>query len=224
MCVKVDKEALRSIIVLKSRWMSTSSKFPVSTTVIRLSALDEAFVKQSAKQFWVGMWARSWILPEQASFRNIEIMWIVSFCSGRWIVLAVVTKFFASVLMWIFVTSPYRSIHNPRRKWHEPKHFMKEYNSTTVLWSLTRFCQEYCLASFWRAIIVVSVRSIRKSQYSWWSNEWPLSKIHLLWLDLSRQFVKRRNIANCWRSCHRSTSGEFVTALELCPKPIHLSQ
>ena len=101
MCVKVDKEALRSIIVLKSRWMSTSSKFPVSTTVIRLSALDEIFVRQSAKQFWVGMWARSWILPEQASFRNIEIMWIVSFCSGRWIVLAVVTRFFASILMWI---------------------------------------------------------------------------------------------------------------------------
>ena len=35
--------------------------------------------QQSAKQFWVEMWARSWLLPEQASFRNMEIMWIVSF-------------------------------------------------------------------------------------------------------------------------------------------------
>ena len=48
-------------------------------------------------------------------------------------VLAVVTRFFASVLMWMFATSPDISIHNPQRNWHEPKHFMKEYNSATVV-------------------------------------------------------------------------------------------
>ena len=55
-----------------------------------------------------------------------EIMWIVSFCSGKWIVLAVVTRFFASVHMWISATSPDKFTQNPRRNWHEPKHFMKK--------------------------------------------------------------------------------------------------
>ena len=76
---------------------------------------------------------RSWILPEQASFRNIEIMWIVFFCSGKWIVPAVVTRFFASVHMWISATSLDVSIHNPRRNCHEPGHCMNEYNSATVV-------------------------------------------------------------------------------------------
>ena len=121
----VDKKVLCSISVPKIGSMSTSSNSPVFTCVIELSAFADAFVRQSATQFWVGMWARSWILPEQASFLNIEIMWIVSFCSGEWNVLAVVTRFSASVLMWMSAISPDRSIHNPRRNWHEPKHFMK---------------------------------------------------------------------------------------------------
>ena len=87
------------------------------------------FVKQSAKRFWI----RSWTLPEQASFPNLEIMWMVSFCSGGWSVLAVVTRFFASALTWTFGTSPDMSVHNPRRNSHEPKHFIKEYNSATVV-------------------------------------------------------------------------------------------
>ena len=45
----------------------------------QVACLRRWLVKQSAKQFWVEMWARSWLLPEQASFRNMEIMWIVSF-------------------------------------------------------------------------------------------------------------------------------------------------
>ena len=73
------KKALCSMRVPKLWWMSTSSHLPVFTAVIKLSAFADAFERQSAKQFWVGMWARSWVLPEQASFRNIEIMWIVSF-------------------------------------------------------------------------------------------------------------------------------------------------
>ena len=72
-------------------------------------------------------------LREQAPFRNMEIIWIVSFRSGKWIVLAVVTSIFASVLMGICATSPDMSIQNPRKNWHEPKHFMNEYNSATVV-------------------------------------------------------------------------------------------
>ena len=79
------------------------------------------------------MWARSWIPPEQDSFLNIEIMCIVSFCSSKWIVLAVVTRFFTSVLVWIFAISSDMSIHNPQRNWHELKHFMKEYSSATAV-------------------------------------------------------------------------------------------
>ena len=58
--------------------MSSSSGLPVFTTVIKLSAFADAFDKQSAKQFWVGMWARSWILSEQVSCRNMEIKWLSS--------------------------------------------------------------------------------------------------------------------------------------------------
>ena len=45
---QVDRKALYSMRVLKSGRMSTSSNFPVCTAVIRLSALAEAFVRQSA--------------------------------------------------------------------------------------------------------------------------------------------------------------------------------
>ena len=78
------------------------------------------------------------------------------FCLGKWIVLAAVTRFFASVLMWIFATSPDRSIHNPRRNWHEPKHFMKECSSATVVESTILF---YPLAfkinqtSIWHSVL-----------------------------------------------------------------------
>ena len=129
----VDKNALCYMRVLKFGRTSTSNNLTVFTAVIKLSAFVDDYVKQSAKQFWVEMRARSWILPEQVSFRNMEIMWIVSFCSSKGIVLAVVTRFFASVLMWISATSPDMSIHNPRENWHETKHFMIEYNSATVV-------------------------------------------------------------------------------------------
>ena len=129
----VDENALCYMRVLKFGRTSTSNKLTVFTAVIKLSAFVDDFVKQSAKQLRVEMRARSWILPERFSFRNMEIMWIVSFCSGKGIVLAVVTRFFASVLMWISATSHDMSIHNPRKNWHETKHFMNEYNSVTVV-------------------------------------------------------------------------------------------
>ena len=63
----VDKNALCSVTVLKFGWTSTSNNLPVFTAVIKLSAFADAFVKRSAKQFGNEMWAKSWILPEQAS-------------------------------------------------------------------------------------------------------------------------------------------------------------
>ena len=127
------KKALCSMSVLKFGRTSTSNHLTVFTTV-KLSAFADDLVKricQTILSWDVSKVMR--ILPEQASFRNMEIMWIVSFCSGKWIVLAVVTKFFASVLMWISATSPDMSIQNPRRNWHEPKHCMNEYNSAPVV-------------------------------------------------------------------------------------------
>ena len=123
-CINVlhhaDEKALCSMSVLKLGCVSISNMFLVFTAVIKLSAFADAFVRQSARHFWVGMWARSWMLPEQASFLNKGIMWTVSFCSGKWIVLVVVTRFFASVLMWILA----RSIHNPLKKltWTKTQH------------------------------------------------------------------------------------------------------
>ena len=95
-------------------WISTSNHFTVFTGEIRLSAFADAFVRQSVIQFWVGVWARSWIFPKMG------IMWIVFFCSGKWVVLVVVTRFFASILMWTFVTSSDMSINNPRKNWRAP--------------------------------------------------------------------------------------------------------
>ena len=129
----IGKHALCSMVVLTFGRTSTSKNLTASTAGIKWSAFADDFVNQSAKQFWVEMWARSWILPEQVSFRNMEIMWIVSFCSGKWIVLAAVTRFFASVLMWMSATSLDMSIHSPRRNWHETKHFTNAHNSATVV-------------------------------------------------------------------------------------------
>ena len=142
----VDKNAMSSMRVLKFGWTSTSHNLTVSTAVINLSAFADNFVKQTNKQFWVEMWAKSCTLAEQVSFRNMEIMWVVSFCSSKWIVLAVVTRFFASVLMWISATSPDMSIHNPRKNWHETKHFMNEYNSATVV-------ESTALLIFWLFVV-----------------------------------------------------------------------
>ena len=91
--------------VVKLGWMSTSRNLPVSSALIKLSAFDDAFVKQYAKLFGAGKCARSWTFPEQDSFRNVDIKWTVFFCSGKWIVLAAVTRFFAAVLMWMVATS-----------------------------------------------------------------------------------------------------------------------
>ena len=54
---------------------------------------------EEAGHHCVRMCERSAIAPEHASFLNICIICIVSCCSGTCVVLAVVTKLFASVLM-----------------------------------------------------------------------------------------------------------------------------
>ena len=58
--------------------------------------------------------------------------------------------------MWISATSPDRSIHNPRKDWNEPKHFMNEHNSETVVESevlLTFFTFVLIKTSFWHSIL-----------------------------------------------------------------------
>ena len=104
------KKALCFISVLKSMWMSTSSNLLVFTAVIKLSAFAD------------GMWAQ----------HRDHVDGLHLFSVTR-IVLAVVTRFFASVFMWMFAASPDLSIHNPQRNWHERKYCMKEYNSATVV-------------------------------------------------------------------------------------------
>ena len=244
----VDKNALCSMRVLKFGWTSTSKNLTASTAVIKLSAFTDVFVKQSAKQFWVEMWARSWILPEQVSFRNMEIMWIVSFCSGKWIVLAVVTRFFASVLMWTSGTSPDMSIHSPRRNWHETKHFTNKHNSATVVettvlviiwlsWSTILPYEtpssEECSRISGKILSCLSVkthlhcyiRSIKKSNYSQRSCEWPELKFHWLRLELSCQLDKKLHITNCWKSSkHIWKTCSNTGSASYSAKPIHLSE
>ncbi len=68
----------------------------------------------------------SQMLLEHACFPIIAIICIVTICSGMCVVEFVVTRFFASVLMWISAWVPEMSIHRPYRNWHVPKHVMKE--------------------------------------------------------------------------------------------------
>ena len=84
----VDKNALCYKRVLKFGRTSTSNNLSVFTAVIKLSAFVNDFVKQSAKQLRVEKRARSWILPEQVSFRNMKIMWIVFFSRELFLLLS----------------------------------------------------------------------------------------------------------------------------------------
>ena len=64
---------------------------------------------------------------------------MVSFCSGKCDVDAVVTRSFASILMCIGEGSPLTSIQRPLKIWHVPKHFMKLHSSDTVVDSVVLF-------------------------------------------------------------------------------------
>ena len=219
---QVDKEVLCSMSVLKSGWMSTLGNLPVFTAVIKLSAFADAFVKQSDKQFWIEIWAKSWTLREQASFRNIEIMWIGSFCSSKWIVLAVVTTFFAPVLMWICATSPDMSIHNPRRNCHDPKHFMNKYSSATVVEStiLLIFCLSYSIRLPYnipsfddrsRDSAENTVMPLLNGTVS--GQNWSFTGCDLCCLaSLLRAFIS----PTVGEAAFGSTSGKLVATLQLC--------
>ena len=123
----VDKKALCSMSVLQLECMSTSDSFPVFTAVIKFIACADAFTAEDHEYFLNKLPFPTW--------RSCDL----SPLSGKWIVLAVVTRFFASVLVWIFATLSDRSIHNPRRNWHEAKHFMKVYSSAPVVKSTVLF-------------------------------------------------------------------------------------
>ena len=89
--------ALCSTKVLKGGCASTSFNIPCLTASIRACGFADFLVRQSAKHHCVRICERSAIDPEHASFLSICIMCIVSCCSGTCVVLAVVTKLFASV-------------------------------------------------------------------------------------------------------------------------------
>ena len=100
---------------------STCSSCPVSIDWISWSGLAECFVNGSAKQYSLDIWDRSSRCPVLLSCLNIWITRCASFCSGKWVVWAVVTRLFASVLMWIGKISPLTSAHKARTKRHVPK-------------------------------------------------------------------------------------------------------
>ena len=106
--------------------------------IMHLTCADD-LARQYDKQSAEDAYGRSSICPEQDSFLNIWIIWIVSFCSGKRVVEVVVTRLFPSVRMWIATHAALMSIHKPRRNWQVPKHFVKEYSSDTVVDSTTRF-------------------------------------------------------------------------------------
>ena len=230
--------------VLKLGWTSNSNSLTVFTAVIKLSACADDFVKQSAKQFWVEMWARSWILPEQASFRKMAIIWIVCFCTGKRInccccghqVHRVSPHVKFCNLTWHVHPQSTEELSWTKtiQEWIQFCHGRWEYGSLNLLtfvvnktsiWHsilrgmLSQFCKKkHCHASPWRPIFIVSVGGIKKSNYSSQrSCGWPEVKFHWLQLELPHQLVKSFYITNCWRCCTWSTSGKLVTTLELCP-------
>ena len=97
-----------------------------SSSVERASGFTLCFVKQSDRQCSVRTCLKSSTSHEHASLRSICTMLIVSVCSGRCVLEAVLTRLCASVRMCIGLASPLMSIHKPLLNWHVPKHFMRE--------------------------------------------------------------------------------------------------
>ena len=112
---------------------STCSSWPVSIDWMSWSGLAECLVNGSAKQYSLAMWERSSRCPVLLSCLSIWIKWCVSFCSGKWVVRAVVTRLFASVLICIGKISPLTSAQSARTNRHVPKHFIKAPSSATVV-------------------------------------------------------------------------------------------
>ena len=112
---------------------STFSSLPVVIDDTNWSGFAVDLVSGSARQYSLAMWLKSSKWPVLLSCLNICIKWWVSFCSGRCVVWAVVTKLFASVLMWMGTISPLMSAQSARKNKQVPKHFIKAFNSATVV-------------------------------------------------------------------------------------------
>ena len=82
---------------------------PVVIVETSWSGLALCLVNGSARQYSLAMWPKSSRWPGLLSCLNIWIKWWVSFCSGKCVVWAVVTKLLASVLRWLGRISPLTS-------------------------------------------------------------------------------------------------------------------
>ena len=112
LCNHFDKYALCFDRDLNGGCMSRLGRMPVEYNA---SYLAEDLVKQSDKQSADETCAKSLICPEHDSLRNNWIMCIVSFCSSKRVVEAVVTKLLASVRICIAKHAALNSLHRPRR-------------------------------------------------------------------------------------------------------------
>ena len=121
--------------------------------------------------------------------------------------------------MWIFATSPDRSIHNPRRNSLEPKHYIKDYSSATVV--MNKFLNPLAFTAhqtpMWHPIpwTVMSV-SAKPSSFPLETSgnpsvlNTPLSgQRSFTGCDLICLANTLRLNANCWRGCQRGTPGEL---------------
>ena len=121
---------------------------------------------------------------------------------------------------------PTESIHNPRKKWHGPKHSWM----FTIRWQQdchVTFCPSrnyHGNASLWRSIFIVSVGGIKKSNYTQPSCEYPELKFQWLWLEWSHQLVKSLHSTNCWTTCLWNRSGKLVAIVTLLStlQPLYL--
>ena len=115
------------------RWVDINlTTLPVAIVKTNWSGFTVCLVSGSAKQYSLATWLKSSRCPVLLSCLSIWIRWCVSFCSGRCVVWAVVTKLFASVRVWMGTISPLISAHKALKSKHVPKHFIKAFNSATV--------------------------------------------------------------------------------------------
>ena len=134
-----DKNALRSTSVLKWGWKSTSSILLVFTAVIK--CLPSHMLGQTICQTLLSCNVSKIIDTSWTGFRNMEIMWFVSFCSSKWIVLAVITpgssRQSSCEYLQLHLTSPSK-IHgeigmNQNISWMSTAHRCKEHNLFDLL-------------------------------------------------------------------------------------------
>ena len=116
-----ERNALCSISNRSAGCWSISFNVPEITALRSSSDFADCFVKESLRQRSVRIWAKSSICPEHASFLNICIMWMVSLCSGKCVLEAVVTRLFASVRRCTSTDWPDISVHSPLNIWQVPK-------------------------------------------------------------------------------------------------------